>query len=152
MSINSCMVSGNLTRDAEMRGTGVSVLTFSVAVNERRKNPETDEWEEVPSFIDCVLFGRRAQSLQDYLTKGTKVAVQGRLRQDSWEADGQRRSRVQIVVDELEFMSRREGGQQVRRRAGDEPVGGRRMGGGAYQPALRPQEQPADAYGEEIPF
>lgn len=153
MAINRVHISGNLTRDAEMRGSGVSVLAFSVAVNERRKNPQTDEWEDVASYVDCVLFGKRAQAVQEYLTRGTKVAVEGRLRQSRWETeDGKTRSKLEVIVDEMEFMSRREGGQRPRR-ADDAPVGGKQLGGGAYQPALRPQQAPrADVYGDEVPF
>ena len=109
MSINCVTVSGNLTRDAELqhtKNTQTAVLNFSVAVNDRQKNQETNEWEDKPNFIDFSLFGRRAESLAKYLLKGTKVSIFGHLRQSSWEKDGQKRSRVTVVVDELEFMSR----------------------------------------------
>ena len=108
-SINTCTLSGNLTRDAELRSTqgGTAVLSFGVAVNERRKNQQTGEWEERPSFIECSCFGNRASSLAQYLTKGTKVFVQGHLHQSSWETqDGGKRSKVEVIVDELDFGSR----------------------------------------------
>ena len=71
MSINRVSISGNLTRDAELRSTagGTSVLQFSVAVNERRKNSQTGEWEDYPNYIDCTLFGKRAEALQQRLSK-----------------------------------------------------------------------------------
>lgn len=109
MSINRVNISGNLTRDAELRRSqgGGGVLNFGVAVNDRRK--VNDEWQDVPNYIDCVMFGQRAESLAQYLTKGTKVAVEGKLRYSSWETrDGQHRSKVEVAVEEIEFMSRRE--------------------------------------------
>ena len=113
MGINRVCISGNLTRDPELRSTagGTSVMGFGVAVNERRKNAQTGEWEDYPNFVDCTLFGKRAEALEQYLSKGTKVAVEGRLRYSSWEKDGQRRSKLGVIVDEMELMSRRDGEQ-----------------------------------------
>jgi single-strand DNA-binding protein len=109
MSINRVNISGNLTRDPELRSTsgGTQVLTFGVAVNDRRRNSQTGEWEDVPNFIDCVVFGARAQALSRFLSKGTKVAIEGKLRYSSWERDGQKRSKLEVVVDEVEFLSSR---------------------------------------------
>jgi single-strand DNA-binding protein len=109
VSINRVNISGNLTRDPELRSTtgGTAVLTFGVAVNDRRRNAQTGEWEDVPNFVDCVIFGTRADALQRYLSKGTKVAIEGKLRYSSWERDGQRRSKLEVVVDEIEFLSSR---------------------------------------------
>lgn len=111
MSINNVTISGNLTRDAELRTTpgGTAVLSLGVAVNDRRRN-QNGEWEDYANFVDCTLFGRRAEAIHQYLVKGTKVAIEGRLHYSSWEKDGQRRSRLDVYVDELEFMSR--GSQQ----------------------------------------
>lgn len=109
MSINRVMISGNLTRDSELRqtGSGMSVLGFGVAVNDRRRNPQTGEWEDYPNFIDCTMFGARADAVARYLTKGTKVSIEGKLRWSQWERDGQKRSKIEVIVDELEFMSSR---------------------------------------------
>lgn len=106
MSINTVSISGNITADAKKNETksGSAVLTFSVAVNERRKN-SAGEWEDYPNFIDCAIFGKRAESLAQYLKKGTKVSVSGHLRQSRWERDGQKRSKLDIVVDEVEFFA-----------------------------------------------
>lgn len=111
MSINKVMITGNLTRDAELRATpsGTSVLGFGVAVNDRRKNPQTGEWEDRPNYIDCTMFGTRADAVSHYLTKGVKVAVEGRLQWRQWEKDGQKRSKIDVIVEELEFMSPRDG-------------------------------------------
>lgn len=109
MSINRVIISGNLTRDPELRSTasGLPVLGFGVAVNDRRKNQQTGEWEDYPNFIDCTMFGARADSLSRFLSKGTKVAIEGKLRWSQWERDGQKRSKIEVIVDELEFMSSR---------------------------------------------
>lgn len=114
MAINRIVVSGNLTRDGQLKRmqSGMPVLEFGMAVNDRRKNPQTGEWEDVPNFVDVSLFGKRAESLATYFTKGTKVAVEGRLRYSTWERDGQKRSKHDIVADEIEFMSGRDRNQQ----------------------------------------
>lgn len=115
MSINKVVISGNLTRDAELRETkgGTSVATFGMAVNERRKNGQTGEWEDYANFVDCTIWGKRAEALSQYLTKGLKVAVEGRLHYSSWEDrnGGGKRSKLDVTVDEIELMtSRQEGG------------------------------------------
>ena len=103
MSINTCTISGNLTRDPELRATasGTEILGFSVAVNDRRRNPQTGEWEDHPNFIDCTMFGSRASALANILHKGSSVTVQGKLRWSQWERDGQKRSKIEVVVDEI---------------------------------------------------
>ena len=114
MSINRVIISGNLTRDSELRSTaaGMPVLGFGVAVNDRRKNQQSGEWEDYPNFIDCTMFGARAESLHRFLNKGTKVSLEGKLRWSQWERDGQKRSKIEVIVDELEFMSNRNDAQQ----------------------------------------
>ena len=114
MSINRANISGNLTRDPELRTTqgGTAVLGFGVAVNDRRRNPQTGEWEDVPNFIDCTVFGNRASALANFLRKGQKVAIEGKLRWSQWEKDGQKRSKIEVIVDECEFLAPRQDGQQ----------------------------------------
>ena len=157
MSINRGNISGNLTRDPELRATagGMQVLNLGVAVNDRRKNPQTGDWEDYPNFVDCTMFGTRAEAVSRYLSKGTKVAIEGKLRYSSWERDGQRRSKLEVIVDEIEFMSRGSQGGQ----GGYGQNGGNSYGGG-YAPAPAPQAAPApvqappavDVYDEDIPF
>ncbi|MCL2340056.1 MAG: single-stranded DNA-binding protein [Actinomycetia bacterium] len=108
MSINKVLITGNLTRDPELRNlpSGAAVLSFGVAVNDRRKNSSTGEWEDYPNFVDCSLFGARAEALSRILTKGMKVAIEGKLRWSSWEKDGQKRSKLDVNVEEIEFLSR----------------------------------------------
>ncbi len=114
MSINRVNITGNLTRDPELRATagGTQMLAFGVAVNDRRKNPQTGAWEDVPNFVDCIVFGSRAEAVSRFISKGSKVAVEGKLRYSSWETkEGQRRSKLEVIVDEIDFLSRQ--GQQV---------------------------------------
>lgn len=123
MSINRVIISGNLTRDPELRSTasGLPVLGYGVAVNDRRKNQQTGEWEDYPNFIDCTMFGARAESLSKFLKKGTKVSVEGKLRWSQWEREGQKRSKIEVIVDELEFMSVQKEGRDAASDA-DAPV------------------------------
>lgn len=115
MAINKATITGNLTRDPELRQTqgGTSVLTIGVAVNDRRKNQQTGEWEDYPNYIDCTIFGNRATGVAPHLQKGMKVAIEGKLNQSRWQAeDGTNRSKIGIIVDEIEFMAKRDGSQQ----------------------------------------
>jgi single-strand DNA-binding protein len=150
MSINKVMISGNLTRDAELRSTpsGTSVLNVGVAVNDRRQNRQTGEWEDYANFIDCTMFGKRAEAIAQYLTKGTKVAIQGRLHYSSWDDKntGQRRSKVDVTVEEVEFMSRGDRNQSS---------GGYANGNASQQGSGNdyPQAAAPSAYNDEdIPF
>lgn len=113
MSLNQVSVSGNLGADAELRSTrgGTPVLTFALAVNERVRQAD-GTWGDRASWIDCVLFGTRAQALADWLRKGSKVAVQGRLRTSTWERDGVSHKRTEVVVEEVDLMTVRRDKQQ----------------------------------------
>jgi single-strand DNA-binding protein len=139
MSINRVVISGNLTRDAELKatGSGVSVLKLGVAVNDRRKNQQSGEWEDHANFVDVTIFGARGEALSRFLTKGTKVAIEGKLRWSQWEnQQGEKRSKLEVVADEIEFLTSRDSGS-----------------GGSY--AAPPTESAgpvADDVGEEIPF
>jgi len=110
MGINRVTVSGNLTRDPELRATssGLSVLNIGMAVNDRRKNQETGQWEDQPNFVDVTVFGARADALSSILSKGFKIAVDGKLRWSQWEnKQGERRSKLEIIADEIELMTSR---------------------------------------------
>ena len=174
MSINKVLISGNLTRDPELRQTasGMPVLSFGVAVNDRRRNQQTGEWEDYPNFVDCTMFGNRASSLSRYLSKGIKVAIEGRLRYSSWEKDGQKRSKLEVIVDELEFMTSRNGSQDAgnggygsngygqqggysQSNAYSQPANGgyTQPVGGYAQTTSAPVVDPASSvYDDEIPF
>jgi len=139
MSINRVIISGNLTRDPELRRTqsGIAILNACVAVNDRRKNPQTGEWEDCPNFVDVVLFGNRADALSAKLAKGTKVAIEGKLRWSQWERDGEKRSKLEVVVDEIEFMSSK------KTEAADTP---------AAEDGAEPVYETPELYADEIPF
>ena len=152
MSINRVVISGNLTRDPELRSTqgGMEILALGVAVNDRRKNQQTGEWEDYPNFIDCTMFGARAQSVSRFLSKGSKVAIEGKLRWSQWERDGQKRSKIEVIVDEIEFMTSRSDApsqataQPVRQQAPYQP----QMGG--MPQAVGPMT--GTIYDDNIPF
>lgn len=107
MSINVVVISGNLTRDPDLRHTngGTAILSFGVAVNDRMKDRD-GSWVDRPNFVDVTVFGARAEALSRYLSKGTKVALSGKLRYSSWERDGQKRSKLEVIAEEIEFLSR----------------------------------------------
>ena len=166
MSINKVMITGNLTRDPELRatGSGTQILHFGVAVNDRSRNQQSGEWEDYPNFVDCVVFGARAEPLSRFLTKGSKVAIEGKLRYSSWEAkEGGRRSKLEVVVDDLDFLSQRGGQQQGQGYQAPAPQQYAQVNQGyqasapayaAPTPAARPVQTPppADVYDEDIPF
>ena len=144
MSINRVNISGNLTRDPELRATsgGMQVLGLGVAVNDRRKNGQTGQWEDYPNFVDCTMFGNRAESMARILRKGMKVAIEGKLRYSSWEKDGQRRSKLEVIVDEIELMSQNPNGQQAQQYA---PQGYQPQAYAPQQQAYQPQPAPQQA-------
>ena len=162
MSINRVAISGNLTRDPELRQAagGMAILGFGVAVNDRRKNQQTGEWEDYPNFIDCTMFGARAQSVSRFLSKGSKVAIEGKLRWSQWERDGQKRSKIEVIIDEIEFMSHQQG------QLGSEPVYAAAVPAQAVQPMHAapvpaqaqlggmpaPQQAAPSIYDDDIPF
>ena len=135
MSINKVTITGNLTRDVELRQTqgGMCIASFGVAVNDRRKNNQTGEWEDYPNYIDCTMFGTRAEKVSQFIGKGSKVAIEGKLRYSSWTAqDGTKRSKLEVVVDEIEFMTQRAKAEQAQ---------------AAYS-----QAQQAQMYDNDLPF
>lgn len=147
MSINRVNISGNLTRDPELRATasGTQVLSFGVAVNDRRRNPQTGEWEDYPNFVDCTMFGNRAEALSRILRKGMKVAIEGKLRYSSWEDKngGGRRSKIEIIPDEVELLSQNPNVQQQPQQyapQGYQPQAYAPQQ--AYQPQPAPQQAP----------
>lgn len=152
MSINSVTISGNIVREPELKQTrsGASVLAFSVAMNERRKNG--DQWEDYANFIDCTMFGSRAEKMAQYLHKGTKVSIQGKVHQDRWQdkQTGANRSRIGVLVDQIEFMSRGNGQQQ----AAAQPLP--QVGQAQLQqvPLVQqaPQQQAGYVYDDDVPF
>ena len=130
-NVNKVFLMGNLTRDIEMRQfpSGGQVGKFGLAVNERYKD-RNEQWQERANFIDCEIFGRRAEVMAQYLGKGRAVFIEGKLRLDQWEdQQGQKRSKLKVVVDDFQFVDgpRGEGGK-----------GGGNSGGGSYANAGAP--------------
>ncbi|MDR1863896.1 MAG: single-stranded DNA-binding protein [Treponema sp.] len=149
--INRVVLAGRLTRDAELKYTsgGQAVCKFSVAINRRRKNG--DQWEDEANYFDVVLWGRQGEALNQYLLKGKTVGVDGQLRQDRWQQDGQNRSRVEIVADNIQLLGGNPGGG-----ASGGGQGGT-YGGQTYQPRNEGGDQappPArdDGFANDIPF
>lgn len=151
MSINRVVISGNLTRDPEVRTTqsGMPVMSIGVAVNDRRRNSQTGEWEDHANYIDCTMFGNRAQNVSQYLSKGSKVTLEGKLRWSQWERDGQKRSKIEVIIDDIDF-----GG-----RGGGQSQNGNQIQGNSYGDASAysaPQTPVVDTtssvYDEDIPF
>lgn len=138
MSINHVSVTGNLTRSPELRATqgGTPVLSFGIAVNDRRKNV-AGQWEDVPNFFECVTFGNRATALSDILAKGMKVAIAGKLHYSSWEKDGQKHSKVDIIANDVELMQNRRPQQEQTQQ---------------YQPTTVQQHTYNDMPFDDIPF
>lgn len=102
--INQVILVGRITRDSELKYTasGTAMAQFSIAVNRRVK--KGDQWTDEASFFDIVLWDKQAENLNKYLTKGTQVGVSGELRQDRWEKDGQKHSKVQVFVENLQLL------------------------------------------------
>jgi single-strand DNA-binding protein len=121
--INHVVLVGRLTRDAELKYTssGQAVCKFSIAVNRARKNG--DQWVDEANFFDIVLWGRQGEAISKYLIKGKSVGVDGELRQDRWQQDGQNRSKVEIVAGNVQLLGGNPGA------SGGE---GGSFGGGAY--------------------
>ncbi|MCE9545824.1 MAG: single-stranded DNA-binding protein [Planctomycetia bacterium] len=123
-SFNRVILIGNVTRDPELRyiGSGTAVTDLGLAVNDRRKTP-SGEWIEEVSFIDVTLWGRTAEVASEHLTKGSPVFIEGRLKQERWEKDGQKHSKVKVVCDRMQLIGGRDGGRE----------GGGREGGSRSQ-------------------
>lgn len=139
--INHVVLVGRLTRDSELKytNTGTAIGKFSIAVNRRKRSG--DQWTDEVSYFDIVLWGKTAEALNQYLQKGKQVAVSGELRQNRWEQDGQNRSKVEIIANNLQLL------------------GG--MGGRNDSPESRPSDQDtppsdtgsySDDFEDDIPF
>ena len=143
-NVNKVFLMGNLTRDLEMRAlpSGTNVGSFGIAVNERFKSKD-GEWQERANFVDCEIFGARADAMSRFLGKGSPVFIEGKLRLDQWEdTQGQKRSKLKVVVDNFEFVG---GGR-------DAQGGGGGGGGGSRKTQVSvPDDGPAIDH-DDIPF
>ena len=109
-NINRVIITGNLTRDPETRAAGTtSVCALRIACNGRRKNPDTQTWEDQPNYFDVSVFGAQGDNCVKYLSKGRPVAIDGRLRWREWEdKSGQKRQSVDIIAETVQFLGGRE--------------------------------------------
>jgi single-strand DNA-binding protein len=146
-SFNRVILMGNTTRDIELRHTSTSKTPdceVGLAVNDRRKNP-SGEWVEETLFVDITFFGRNAEIASQYLPKGSPVLVEGRLKLDTWEKDGEKKSKMRVVCDRLQLLGTRGGAAESRARAAAEE-------GEAYGPSSGERDE-SEAYpSDSIPF
>jgi len=155
--INNVVLFGRLTRDAELKYTvgGQAVCKFSIAVNRLRKNGE--QWEDEANFFDIVLWGKRGEALNQYLVKGKAVGVEGELRQDRWQQDGQNRSKVEIIANNIQLVGGNPGGQSSN--SGNQGFGNQGFGNQSFNNNNRGENAPSDNassrddhFTDDIPF
>jgi single-strand DNA-binding protein len=147
-SYNRVILVGNLTRDPELRyiPSGTAVSDIGLAVNDRVKRG--DQWVDEATFVDITLWGRTAEIANEYLSKGSPVLIEGRLKQDRWEKDGQKHSKLKVTCERMQMLGSRDGSRG----------GGRSSGGGASTDA--PQYDESEQYmpaggpppSDDIPF
>jgi single-strand DNA-binding protein len=109
--VNVVVITGNLTRDPELRhlGSGTAVCKLRVAVNSRRKDGQTGEWVDKPNYFDVTVWGAQGENCANYLAKGRPVAIEGRLDWREWEKDGVKRQSVEIIANSVQFLGSRDG-------------------------------------------
>jgi single-strand DNA-binding protein len=154
-SYNRVILLGNLTRDPELRyiPSGMAVADIGLAVNDRRKNAN-GEWVEETTFVDVTVWGRTAEVMSEYLSKGSPVLIEGRLKLDTWEAqDGQKRSKLKVTCERMQMVGAKgQGGPE-----GGGPRAASRQSN-QYSQAASPPEMMDDAPppesppGDDIPF
>jgi len=146
--INSVVIVGRLTRDAELKytNTGTGIGKFSIASNRGRKSG--DQWTEEVSYFDITIWGKTAENLNQYLLKGTQVCVTGELRQNRWDQDGQARSKVEINCRQVQLIGgKKEGSGNSSESSSDAPKPASRN-----QPAAKGSERYSDEFDDDIPF
>ena len=151
-SFNRVILVGNLTRDVEIKylQSGTAVTEIGLAVNDRRKNAQTGEWIEEPVFVDVTLWGRQAEIASEYLAKGSNVLIEGRLKYDQWEKDGQKRSKLRVVGEHMQMLGSKGGGGAPRNAQSGPHFDDAEFHGSSGEPATTstPSSKPA----EDIPF
>ena len=154
-NINRVVLTGNLTRDPELRSlpSGMSVCSLRLAVNTRRKNNSTGEWEDKPNYFDVTVWGAQGETCARFLSRGRPVAIDGRLEWREWETqDGQKRQAIDVIADSVQFLSSPDG-----------PSGGGGGNGFAarsdvpvdssdFAPAGAPAGRPSTSADDDIPF
>jgi single-strand DNA-binding protein len=132
-SFNKVILMGNLTRDVEIRyiPSGTAVAEVGLAVNDRRKSA-SGEWVDETTFVDVTLWGRQAEVAGEYLSKGSPVLIEGRLKLDQWEKDGQKRSKLRVVAENMRMLGGKGSGGG---RSGGPPPDESEYGGDDHPPA-----------------
>ena len=152
---NSITIVGNITRDPELRYTpsGQANVRLGVAVNRKWQDRSSGEWQEATSFFDVIAWRELAENVNESLKKGARIIVTGRLEQRSWEQEGNKRSVVEIIADEIAPSLRWATAkvEKTERRSGDQGGGGGGSGYSRPAPAAEAQPQPYDDFGDE-PF
>ncbi len=132
-SYNRVILIGNVTRDIEIKylQSGMAVTELGLAVNDRRKNQQ-GEWVDETTFVDVTLWGRTAEVAGEYLSKGSPVFIEGRLKLDQWESEGQKRSKLRVVGEKLQLIGAKGGGEGGGGggRSSNRPSGNYSRGGG----------------------
>jgi single-strand DNA-binding protein len=147
-SFNRVILIGNLTRDPELRylQSGMAVVDLGLAVNDKRKNA-AGEWVDETTFVDVTVWGRTAEVAGEYLTKGSPVFIEGRLKLDTWETEGQKRSKLKVVCEKMQLIGAKGQGGQGGPAAGGRPPMSRPAGqGNQYN-----QSNQADQYSQPAP-
>ena len=130
-SFNRVILLGNVTRDPELRyiASGTAVTEIGLAVNDRRKTA-SGEWVEETTFVDVTLWGRTAEIAGEYVTKGSPLLIEGRLKLDTWEKDGKKNSKLRVVCDRMQLLGSRSGSGEGGRGGGKARVAASRAAGG----------------------
>jgi single-strand DNA-binding protein len=144
-SYNRVILVGNLTRDPELRyiASGTAVTELGMAMNDKRKNA-AGEWVEETTFVDVTLWARTAEVASEYLTKGSSVLIEGRLKFDTWEKDGQKHSKLRVVGERMQMLGGRGG-------PGGAPGGGGGNAGARRPVGARPQNSQDSQFSQEAP-
>lgn len=159
-NLNKVLLIGRLTRDPEVRTfpNGGKVAKFGFAVNNRAKNRDTGQWEDVPVWLDCEVFnrgefGKKADLAQQYLTKGKQIFIEGHLRLDNWTSqDGQKRSKLTIVVDDFQFLEGKQDGGGGRSASSPAAAGRSSFDAGPAPTDDMPEFSKPGPADEDIPF
>ncbi len=158
-SYNRVVLMGNLTRDPELRyiPSGTAVSEIGLAVNDRVK--KNDQWVDEVTFVDVTLWGRTAEVANEYLSKGASILIEGRLKLDTWEKDGQKRSKLRVVAEKMQMVGGRNESSEGRKGpsggGGSQTVGSQTAPSDAASANAAPAEEPpthAMPPADEIPF
>jgi len=148
MNVNKVFAGGNLTRDPELRftPTQTAVLDLNIATNRKWKTDSGETKEEV-TFIGCTAFGRTAEVIAQYFRKGNRIFIEGRLKQETWEKDGQKNTKTKVIIESLQFVEKSNGNQQPQSAP---PVATKPRQTTANTPAAQP-DLPSDS-DDDVPF